>query len=487
MHTSRAISLAAAIGLALVGCKSKKEGAAAGSGAAGSGAASGSSAAGSAGAGSAPAIVEGGVAAAMPVDEAAVKKVVDAWLAAQNTGDFAAYQALYADKMEGVKRVGPRTWRYDRKGWLDDRARMFKNPMKVEARDLTVRGTALGPSVELVQSFSQGKFSDEGPKQLSLIKTPAGYRIAREEMLRSVVAGAAPATGASTIFLVVEVDGKSHVVIRGEAEAAWGKGAIAGPFAGMHRYAMQDASAAPPAATWRGRALAVYGADGKRCDATVGTVRLLSGGSPHFGEIQGWDNEMDMGDGHVWSQAERARAIFDMATPYLVGELAITGDCKPVIAADAAATPKVFAHAAADPAQAEAARAAFRKLPAYKDIQTEFTGNWSGTAAWTASPSVDVFGDYVVVSASEGSGCGDFFGELVAVFKNTGGTLALVSDPADGFLRVDAIVDADGDGKPELIGAINDFRMVTAHLTPKAGAGFAPAVEVTFPYNDCGC
>ena len=50
-----------------------------------------------------------------------VQAVIDAWLAAQNGGDFAAYQALYADKMEGVKRVGPRTWRFDRKGWLADR------------------------------------------------------------------------------------------------------------------------------------------------------------------------------------------------------------------------------------------------------------------------------------------------------------------------------------------------------------------------------
>jgi len=93
---------------------------------------------------------------------------------------------------------------------------------------------------------------------------------------------------------------------------------------------------------------------------------------------------------------------------------------------------------------------------------------------------------FVVVSASEGSGCGDFLGQLAAIFEAQGGKLTLVSNPADGFLRVDLLVDSDGDGKVEVIGALEDYRMVTGHFVP-AAKGFTAATEVTFPNNDCGC
>jgi ketosteroid isomerase-like protein len=465
MTTPRALWFAIVIGLVAGGCKAKQEEAAGkGTGtAAATGTGAGTGAATGTGTAPGPA-ADDALPAAAKIDDAAVHKLVDAWLAAQNGGDFAAYQALYADKMEGVKRVGPQTWRFDRAGWLGDRERMFKHPMVVTAGAIAIHGSATAPSVELVQGFKQGKFADEGPKHLALIKGPNGFLIAREEMLLSTVAGAVPA-GSPTVMLVVEVDGHQHVVINTDADAAWGKGRIAGPFAGMHQFAMQDASGATGAAAWQGRALAVYAADGTRCDATVGALRLLGGGSPHFGEMQAWNNDPDMGDGHVWSRAERARAIFEMGSLYLVGELAITGACKPVLAAEPSATPKLQPDGGAvDPALAEAARTAFRKLPGYADLQRSF---------------VDDF-------ASEGSGCGDFLGQLVAIYEVRAGKPVLVSNPTE-YLRVDAILDSDGDGKIELIGAPEDFSTVTAHLTPDGDGGFTPAAAVSFPFNDCGC
>ena len=47
--------------------------------------------------------------------------LLKAWLAAQNEGDFEAYQALYAKKFEGIKRVGAREFHFDHDGWLEDR------------------------------------------------------------------------------------------------------------------------------------------------------------------------------------------------------------------------------------------------------------------------------------------------------------------------------------------------------------------------------
>lgn len=425
----------------------------------------------------------------VPVDQAAVQKVVDAWLAAQNAGDFAAYQALYADKMEGVKRVGARTWRFDRKGWLADRERMFKNKMTVAAKDVAVSGSVEAPVVELTQTFQQGKFSDQGTKRLVLARAAGGLRIAREEMLRSVVAGAMAGKAAGQTWLGLELDGKQWAVLDNQASDAWGDGKVRGPFdASNYHYAMRGAAKAPSAASWAARELAVYDATGKRCTARVGALALVGGGTPHFGTVQMWDGE----DGEPkWTKAQRARAIYEMSDPKLVGELAIEGGCAPVLVVDAAAKPVVYGSADADDATTKAATAAFRKLAAYKSIQEDFaSAEDGGTGPWVANPAVAVFTDgtrkLVVVSAREGAGCGGFFGALTAVYEDKAGKLTLLSAPDQGYLGVTAIVDLEGDGQVELIGVPDDFSTATA-LFVGGAAGFNPLQTVEFPFNDCGC
>ena len=308
--------------------------------------------------------------------------------------------------------------------------------------------------------------------------------------MRSTVGGPV-ALGADPIALVIEVDGRAHVMISADASDAWASGAIRGPFDGAHKYALRAAAKAPVAAEWAGRALAVYTTDGRRCAATVGPLHLLGGGSPHFGEVQVWDGDQAMSpDGRVWSQAERARAVYGMGPLYLIGELAITGDCKPAYATAAAAQPVVGTVDNPDPARTTAAIAAFRSVPAYAEIQKSFEQDFEGKGPWAPSPTVTSYQvgakRYVVVSAREGNGCGDFEGLLTAVFAESAGAYTLLSNPTDGFVRVDALVDGDGDGQVELIGAAADFSTVTSHLTPTAG-GFAATATLTFPFNDCGC
>jgi outer membrane receptor for Fe3+-dicitrate len=43
----------------------------------------------------------------MAADE--VQKLVDSWLEVQNTGNAKEYAKLYAKRMTGIKRVGPRS------------------------------------------------------------------------------------------------------------------------------------------------------------------------------------------------------------------------------------------------------------------------------------------------------------------------------------------------------------------------------------------
>jgi hypothetical protein len=57
--------------------------------------------------------------------ESDARALLASWEAAQNAGDFAAYERLYAKRFTGVKRSGPRTRSFARAGWLEDRKRMF--------------------------------------------------------------------------------------------------------------------------------------------------------------------------------------------------------------------------------------------------------------------------------------------------------------------------------------------------------------------------
>jgi ketosteroid isomerase-like protein len=485
-------SLVVAVSVVIVSCGKKQEPpAATGSGSAGSAitaptSGSGSSAVATPGSGAAT--VDEPLPPVATIDEAPVRAVIDAWLAAQNAGAFDRYQALYADKMEGIKRVGPRVWRFDHAGWLADRGKMFKHPMTVSASDLVIHGGAAAPTVEFVQSFKQGRFSDQGTKHIVMTRVGGQLLIAREEMLHSTLATPAATPVADTVSLVIEIDGRYHVMLASDVDRALGSGRIEGPFSGYHKYALQAATKAPPTST--GKAFAVYAADGSRCEATVGAVRVLGGGSPHFGEVQGWDNQYDMGDGHVWSRAERARAVFAMGSPYLVGELAITGGCKPIYAVEATRTAVPGIREPAEPTRTAAAIAAFRKLPRYLDLQDEFKSDFSGVGPWIATPDVTSYlvgsQRYVVVSGRAGSGCGDFLGELFAVFTDNGGALTLLSNPDDTYLGIESLVDSDGDGTVEAIGAVTDFSMVTGHYS-LATTPLEPLSAISFPFNDCGC
>jgi hypothetical protein len=118
-------------------------------------------------------------------DDSRLRDFVERWTGAQNRGDLAAYQALYARSFEGVRRSGPRMVRFDRAGWMRDRARMFRKKMEVAAESLLSSRASGRTTVSFVQHFRSGSYQDVGLKQLVLVDEDGGLRIAREEMLSS--------------------------------------------------------------------------------------------------------------------------------------------------------------------------------------------------------------------------------------------------------------------------------------------------------------
>jgi hypothetical protein len=127
------------------------------------------------------------------IEEAEMRTLLTQWLDAQNRGDFSAYQALYADSFEGIRRSGPRTVHLGRAKWMADRERMFKKPMTVTADAIELgkvsRSTSANYSLRgiiFVQTWASGSYRDVGKKQLMLIREGSSpLRIAREEMLDS--------------------------------------------------------------------------------------------------------------------------------------------------------------------------------------------------------------------------------------------------------------------------------------------------------------
>jgi hypothetical protein len=449
-------------------------------------AASGATAAPSGSAAAEPAIVT--------LDDAAVKKLVDEWLAAQNKGDFAGYQKLYAQKLEGIKRAGEKTWRFDKKGFLADRERMFKKPMTVEAKDVTVHASAVSAVVDFKQRFKQDKFEDEGPKRLVVVKEDGGLRIAREEMLHSVLASGG-AAAARPFRFVLTVEGKPYVVIQ-QGDASWASGAAALPMTRRDKHpdflAVRPAGKAPASAqAWKGRALDLYEASGRKCEATVKDLALIGGGTPHFGEVQAWDGAPENGKPTmpVLSPARRAEHVFGMGKPYLVASIDLPADCKPAFALEPK-TPKLFKpiDLAADDAGARAAREAFKKLGAYQDAQKSFVTDFQGKGDWAKSIELQGFEDgsrrFIAVRARELTGCADFAANVSALFEvTTGSKVVLV---AEGIGKPSAVFDSDGDGKIELLATVDGDDGVGMYRVVSGGEIVATEF-LDFPYNDCPC
>ncbi len=70
---------------------------------------------------------------------------------------------------------------------MDDRGKMFKRPMKVTAESYRFKADGDALVVTFLQTWSSGKYSDQGDKQIRIVREAGALRIAREEMLFSEV------------------------------------------------------------------------------------------------------------------------------------------------------------------------------------------------------------------------------------------------------------------------------------------------------------
>lgn len=410
-----------------------------------------------------------------------VRALIAQWVAAQNSGDFAAYDAVYAEKLEGVKRAKGRTWRFDRDGWMTDRKRMFANKMTVEASDIAVKTLPTIAIVDLTQAFTQGKFHDEGAKRIVVILQSGAPKIAREEMLSSV--SPVPDDAGDGVYLV---DGDAIFLQIGADEAL-----------GHGKFTLEDGDPViarrpvphPPAeyAKFHSSSIPLYAPDGTACKGTIGDLYLQGGETPHFGTRAEWDGQ----DGDKpYTEQQIAQAVF--SNPNLLGALTVDAECTPAVAISKPA-PTFFPPSTDADLEAKAVKA-FRKTDEYKSIQDEFKDS-GGSGQWAPSPAVTLFGNaggvrYASVNASEGDGCGAFHGETWALWSVAeNGAMTRIAFPEGGVYEPHAIF-TDGDGDVVHIiatgSASTGWSTFQTHLMIANGE-LTIVERVEYPYLDCPC
>jgi hypothetical protein len=443
------------------------------------------------------------------VTEAEARGLVDAWLAAQNRADFAAYQQLYATRFDGIKRAGPRTRRFTRADWLKDRARMFAAPAQGSPMAVAIEGTAIqaGAStarVDFIQTFARGSFKDRGPKQLLLARENGALRIAREEMLSSQTEQPTPpaalAAAERGFFFVIE---EGVVLSRSP-----GRTAARGPLTLLPesnvvylvRSAVDDQKLDDATRSWRGQKLQLYDDKGPACVATVKELSLLVRVDPHFSTTQLWDGIVDesgspVKNGKPYSKAAITREAWAMGEPILVGTLA--GGCKASWARDPALPQPAIATVTdevEDGLRTEAEKQV-RRDPAVAAAEKEArTGTDREEGA--PEPTITVFkvtgkGTPLLIARFEaGGGCADWVG-MTFIWELGGGPtrprLRLLNKPVDvGAFTPAAGFDLDGDGRFELLGAIGGIGLdETVLLRPAGGYGDRDTLQVTS--LDCYC
>lgn len=423
-----------------------------------------------------------------PAPGATPRAVLDTWLSAQNTANFAAYEGVFATKFQGVKRSGQRTYRFDRKGWLKDRKRMFSPKVKVEMSDVQER--ALGKDVvqfSFTQKWSSGKYEDVGTKLITVFREGGGWNIAREEMLTSDIkldltkqAPLTPVEFAAVWDGRVQLGGLGAVTVDPKRLSTHAVDGVHVAFAPVDPAQLGAAEQA-----WIGRKVRVYDAAGRACETSVTGLVAQAAVVPHFGVVQ----EMQEGGGEGWAQA-----VWELApeTQRLAGTLAdkCEGGLWARDAAQPAATPWPVT---TDPALAQKATAALRKLPGYRALQKDFSSDGS-KGFWESSGSGLSFASFagpdgaqVVSALALGGICGGFGGQFESIWSVAGGQWTAVTDPKSGGPEAEVIAAATlGPGQAPVL-LLREWMSGTLKVARRVGDRYEIIGEWSIAYQDCPC
>lgn len=432
--------------------------------------------------------------AVAPLSEAAVRSLLDAWLDAQNRGDFAAYEALYAERFTGIKRSGERTRSFGRRDWMEDRASMFQRPMRVTASGVELFVSSQVARVRFEQAWSSARYRDVGPKELLIVAGATSPQIAREEMLSSTIGAERPVTPEARLRLV----DTGLVVLSSGAREDWSHGELRSveraPPGVLQVLRDADGARLPAALAQRqGQAVRVFDADGRACESRVARLAVRAAITPHFSMAEA------ASDGTAPDPARLNREVWALSEAQgrqLVGVL--EPPCEGLFALDASdVTPEIYRATPVEGDERRAAIAAFRALPVYAAIQRRYEEETRSARPWHEDPTrhlLDVWAfrprtgpAQLVLAAEAGEYCGGFGGSASVVFGvGANGQL----EPLGAFeglrLGPQAAFDLDGDGRLEILSGPEGLTRERS-LLRRRGAQVVRDLLSSVPSLDCPC
>jgi hypothetical protein len=429
------------------------------------------------------------------MDKQRVGAFVERWRTAQERGDFNAYSALYAKAFTGIKRVGAKMTRFDRKGWMADRREMFRSDMRVVLSGIEIFTGERSAFVTFVQDWSTPRYHDVGKKRLDLVQQNGELLIEREEMLASetaAVPGAKPPPPDELALLWPLRRGFGVVLRRGQVKTRGPARRVQLSKWEQDYYVEKDVAeaAAGPFVGQLKRKFDLYDGEGVACSATVSALRAVGG-------YTSW--EVDGAADEVWNL---------MSEHFLIAELDdIKPGCKPLWARAADLPPPTLLRAEklagqnAKPALDALSRTslALSHQKAYEAYLAEGGKPELGSPkTWEALAPTQIaatsFTDptskvtYAVAERSAGQGCGEFSAYALGFFKvaqpkwfdltgNGDPTSELPERPFFGVSPSAAIRTSDG-----------RLLMIAPNVVyADAGAGFVPILTVGRQRSTCGC
>jgi hypothetical protein len=426
------------------------------------------------------------VVAAAPVPPA--KRVFDEWLRAQLYGDFAAYQALYADSFQAVVPSGRRARTVKRAAWMSEHKRKFGKPMTVDVSDTRLWPVGDGFEARFHETWESGTYHEETDKVMTFAQVDGAWRITKEEVSAKQVDAAKGSAMSSMAFLFVW---ENEPVILSDAadDGTVGRPRMRDDSADTAVKAVDEKRLQSDLRQWKHEKLVLFDEKLEECTTTVTGFEMIT--------VSEWDM------GTIESQIEGKRTKAAIAakvwegTHQLVARTdGLAGACERPVLARPARLPKLKLHAfeAADDKIATQAAGLLKAIPSVAARAEEAKKN---SPDWDDTPRVTVASlgkaGSLVTAAVGAEDCGGPGYDAVAIWRTEGrdgkGAWHLVRSPKEGDGGDDLTpllaFDLDDDGTFEIL--FRDEIPNRLGLLRWRGEDYAITDVLNIPYSDCRC
>jgi hypothetical protein len=210
-----------------------------------------------------------------PSHEAELRSFLLDWAAAQNSGDFADYQAKYSVEFQGLDHTKKRAPAVKAAAWMKEQQRLFAKPRSVTIRDEQAQATGSDGELRFIRAVDSGTYHEEGERRLLLRREVNGWRITREEVLSSKV-DSSRSTGMQEMAYALVWEG--DVVLADNVGDAWvvGRPRLRDSESNVAVAKVDEKSLPETLLRWKRERLRLINASLDECQATVTGFEIIA-------------------------------------------------------------------------------------------------------------------------------------------------------------------------------------------------------------------